>query len=64
LVAQRIVATIIHIACNIVQQQIATPQHIDLAVMQGFGYPTGPLALSDVLGATRILTVLRLSAPH
>ncbi|WP_422392550.1 3-hydroxyacyl-CoA dehydrogenase family protein [Mycetohabitans rhizoxinica] len=47
-----------------VQQQIATPQHIDLAVMLGFGYPTGPLALSDVLGATRILTVLRLSAPH
>lgn len=61
---QRIVATIINIACNIVRQQIATPQHIDLAVMLGLGYSTGPLALGDVLGATRILTILRLAAPH
>lgn len=58
-VAQRIVATIVNIACDIAQQQIATPEDIDRAVTLGLGYPTGPLALGDALGATRILEVLK-----
>ncbi|SAL37826.1 3-hydroxyacyl-CoA dehydrogenase [Caballeronia terrestris] len=58
-VAQRVVATIVNIGCDIAQQQIATPQDIDLAVTLGLGYPHGPLALGDTLGAKTILTILR-----
>jgi 3-hydroxybutyryl-CoA dehydrogenase len=58
-VAQRVVATIVNIGCDIAQKQIATPQDIDLAVTLGLGYPQGPLALGDALGAQTILTILR-----
>jgi 3-hydroxybutyryl-CoA dehydrogenase len=58
-VAQRVVATIVNIGCEIAQKQIATPEDIDLAVTLGLGYPRGPLALGDALGATTILTILR-----
>ncbi|HEY3600106.1 MAG TPA: 3-hydroxyacyl-CoA dehydrogenase family protein, partial [Paraburkholderia sp.] len=58
-VAQRVVATIVNIGCDIAQRQIASPQDIDLAVMLGLGYPRGPLALGDALGASSILTILR-----
>lgn len=57
-VAQRIVAMIVNIAADIAQQQIATPQDIDRAVTLGLGYPVGPLALGDTLGAARILEIL------
>jgi 3-hydroxybutyryl-CoA dehydrogenase len=58
-VAQRVVATIVNIGCEIAQRQIATPQDIDLAVTLGLGYPRGPLALGDALGANTILAILR-----
>ncbi|WP_233829145.1 3-hydroxyacyl-CoA dehydrogenase [Paraburkholderia sp. ZP32-5] len=58
-VAQRVVATIVNIGCDIAQKQIATPDDIDLAVTLGLGYPRGPLALGDALGAGTILTILR-----
>lgn len=58
-IAQRIVAHIVNIACDIAQQKIATPQDIDLAVTLGLGYPVGPLALGDKLGADRILEILK-----
>ncbi|MFD4838061.1 3-hydroxyacyl-CoA dehydrogenase [Achromobacter sp. NPDC058515] len=58
-IAQRIVATIVNIASDIAQQQIATPEDIDLAVTLGLGYPVGPLALGDKLGADRILEILK-----
>jgi len=58
-VAQRIVASIVNIACDIAQQGIATPEDIDLAVTLGLGYPAGPLTLGDELGSVRILEILR-----
>ncbi len=58
-IAQRIVAHIVNIACDIAQQKIATPEDIDLAVTLGLGYPVGPLALGDKLGADRILEILK-----
>jgi 3-hydroxybutyryl-CoA dehydrogenase len=58
-VAQRVVATIVNIGCDIAQRRIASPQDIDLAVTLGLGYPRGPLALGDALGAHTILTILR-----
>lgn len=59
-VGQRIVATIVNVACDIAQQTIATPADIDLAVSLGLGYPKGgPLAMGDSLGAAHILEILR-----
>jgi len=58
-VAQRVIAMIVNIGCDIAQQRIATPQDIDLAVTLGLGYPMGPLALGDALGAAQILLILR-----
>ncbi|WP_019937717.1 3-hydroxyacyl-CoA dehydrogenase [Bordetella sp. FB-8] len=57
-IAQRIVAYIVNIACDIAQQRIATPEDIDRAVTLGLGYPMGPLALGDALGAHRIMEIL------
>jgi 3-hydroxybutyryl-CoA dehydrogenase len=58
-VAQRVVAMIVNIACDIAQQSIATPGDIDRAVNLGLGYPQGPLTIGDVLGAENILEILR-----
>lgn len=58
LVAQRVVATIVNIACDIAQQRIAVPDDIDRAVTLGLGYPKGPLAWGDALGPQRVLAVL------
>lgn len=41
------------------QQKIATPEDIDRAVTLGLGYPAGPLAMGDKLGAATIVEVLR-----
>ncbi|WP_020676135.1 3-hydroxyacyl-CoA dehydrogenase [Geopsychrobacter electrodiphilus] len=57
-VAQRVVALIVNISCDIAQQQIASPGDIDLAVTLGLGYPQGPLSWGDTLGPLRILTIL------
>jgi 3-hydroxybutyryl-CoA dehydrogenase len=58
LVTQRVVATIVNIACDIAQQRIAAPADIDRAVVLGLGYPHGPLAWGDLLGADTVLTIL------
>ena len=57
-VAQRVVAHIVNVGCDIVQMGIATPEDLDRAVTLGLGYPRGPLAMGDALGAKRVLTVL------
>ena len=58
-VAQRIVAMIVSIGTEIAQQRIARPADIDLAVRAGLGYPLGPLAMGDEIGAGRILQILQ-----
>ena len=58
LIAQRIVASIVNIGCDIAQQRIAAPADIDRAVSLGLGYPQGPLTLGDSLGARNILAIL------
>ena len=57
-VNQRVVATIVNIACDIAQQRIASPSDIDKAVTLGLGSPSGPLTMGDAVGARRILAVL------
>ncbi|EGF31705.1 3-hydroxybutyryl-CoA dehydrogenase [Oxalobacteraceae bacterium IMCC9480] len=58
LVAQRVLAQIINIACDIAQQGIALPADIDRGVVLGLGYPQGPLAWGDQLGAATVLRIL------
>jgi len=58
-VAQRVVAHIVNVGCDIAQMRIATPQDLDRAVMLGLGYPKGPLAMGDALGPKRILAILQ-----
>ncbi len=59
-VGQRMVASIVNVACDIAQQTIATPEDIDLAVSLGLGYPrSGPLNMGDELGAAHLLEILR-----
>ena len=57
-VAQRVVAHIVNVGCDIVQMRIATPEDLDRAVTLGLGYPRGPLAMGDAVGPKRILAVL------
>ncbi|GGZ85436.1 3-hydroxyacyl-CoA dehydrogenase [Ignatzschineria indica] len=57
-VAQRVIASIVNLACDIAQQQIASVEDIDLAVKLGLGYPQGPLAWGDKIGPSKILRIL------
>ncbi len=57
-VAQRVLAHIINVGCDIMQMRICAPEDLDRAVMLGLGYPRGPLGFGDALGPQRILAVL------
>ncbi|MGW6456139.1 3-hydroxyacyl-CoA dehydrogenase [Streptomyces sp. NPDC055078] len=57
-IAQRIAAVIVNTACEIAQQGLASPADIDTAVTLGLGYPYGPLAWGDRIGATALLRTL------
>jgi 3-hydroxybutyryl-CoA dehydrogenase len=57
-VAQRVIATVVNIACDIAQQRIASPADIDAGATLGLGYPQGPLAWGDALGAATVLRIL------
>ena len=57
-IVQRVLATIVNIGCDIVQQGICTPEDLDCAVELGLGYPRGPLAWGDHLGPQRVLAIL------
>ena len=57
-VAQRVVAHIVNVGCDIAQMRIARPEDLDRAVVLGLSYPRGPLAMGDAVGPARILEVL------
>lgn len=57
-VAQRVVAHIVNVGCDMMQMRIATPEDLDRAVVLGLSYPRGPLAMGDAAGAAKILAVL------
>lgn len=57
-VAQRVMAMIVNLAGDIVQQGIASVEDLDEGVRRGLGYPKGPLAWGDSIGAQRLLTIL------
>ena len=57
-VAQRVVAHIVNVGCDIAQQRVASPGDLDRAVMLGLGYPKGPLGMGDAIGPAKVLAVL------
>lgn len=57
-VAQRVLAQIVNIGCDIAQQGIAAPKDIDIAVELGLGYPKGPLAAGDLIGPDKCALIL------
>ncbi|MFF2013626.1 3-hydroxyacyl-CoA dehydrogenase [Streptomyces sp. NPDC058195] len=58
-VAQRLLASIVSVAAGIAERSVAAPGDIDLAVTAGLGYPFGPLAWGDRIGAGRMLELHR-----
>ncbi|MCX5535626.1 3-hydroxyacyl-CoA dehydrogenase [Streptomyces sp. NBC_00006] len=58
-VAQRLLASVVSVAASIAERGLAAPADIDLAVTLGLGYPTGPLAWGDRVGAARMLDLQR-----
>jgi 3-hydroxybutyryl-CoA dehydrogenase len=58
LIAQRVLAHIVNVACAIAEQRIASPMDIDRAVKLGLGYPQGPLAWGDSIGASNLRRIL------
>lgn len=57
--AQRLLSSIVSVACSIAERGIAAPTDIDLGVTAGLGYPAGPLAWGDRVGADRVLALQR-----
>jgi 3-hydroxybutyryl-CoA dehydrogenase len=57
-IAQRVIAMICNIGCQIAQNGTATPQDIDKAVVLGLNYPQGPLSFGDTLGPRNVLRIL------
>ncbi|MFE7748507.1 3-hydroxyacyl-CoA dehydrogenase [Streptomyces sp. NPDC057428] len=58
-VAQRLLASVVSVATSIAERSLAAPADIDLAVTTGLGYPVGPLAWGDRVGAGRMLELQR-----
>ncbi|HWU06598.1 MAG TPA: 3-hydroxyacyl-CoA dehydrogenase [Streptomyces sp.] len=58
-VAQRLLASVVSVAASIAERSLATPADIDLAVTAGLGYPAGPLAWGDRIGAAHMLDLQR-----
>uniref|UniRef100_A0AAU1LZW8 3-hydroxyacyl-CoA dehydrogenase n=1 Tax=Streptomyces sp. NBC_00148 TaxID=2903626 RepID=A0AAU1LZW8_9ACTN len=58
-VAQRLLASVVSVAASIAERSLAVPADIDLAVTTGLGYPAGPLAWGDRIGAARMLELQR-----
>ncbi|MHC6225832.1 3-hydroxyacyl-CoA dehydrogenase [Pseudomonas sp. X10] len=58
-IAQRVLATIVNLGCEIAQRRIADPQTLDRAVQLALGYPHGPLSFGDHYGAELIAQILQ-----
>jgi 3-hydroxybutyryl-CoA dehydrogenase len=58
LVRARVVCAIINEAISAVQEGVATPEDIDLALKLGMNYPRGPLEWGDEIGLDTVLAVM------
>jgi 3-hydroxybutyryl-CoA dehydrogenase len=57
-VAQRMVAVLVNMACDMMQRGIASAEALDHCLAVSRGFPKGPLALGDTIGPARILRIL------
>ncbi len=57
-VAQRAVAAIINVGCNVAQRGVGVPGDIDKGAKLGLGYPFGPIEWGDRIGPKRVLFIL------
>jgi 3-hydroxybutyryl-CoA dehydrogenase len=57
-VAQRMLATIGNLGCEIAQIGVATPDDIETAMTLGLNYPQGPLGIVESLGAAKTMRIL------
>ncbi|MEZ5854347.1 MAG: 3-hydroxyacyl-CoA dehydrogenase family protein [Hyphomicrobiaceae bacterium] len=57
-VAQRAVAAIVNVGCNVAQRGVGSPGDIDKGAKLGLGYPYGPIEWGDRIGPKRICFIL------
>lgn len=58
-VAQRILAMVANLGCEMAQIGIAEPEQIDLAMRLGLNYPLGPLQRAEEMGLENLLLLLQ-----
>lgn len=58
-IAQRVLACIVNLGCDIAQRRIADPVTLDRAVQLALGYPHGPLSFGDQYGVVQIEQIMR-----
>jgi 3-hydroxybutyryl-CoA dehydrogenase len=57
-VAQRAVAALVNVGCNVAQRGVGVPSDIDKGAKLGLGYPYGPIEWGDRIGPKRVLYIL------
>ena len=57
-IAQRMLAQVANLGCEMAQIGIAGPEEIDLAMRLGLNYPLGPLQRAEELGLANLLALL------
>ncbi|MGO3146979.1 MAG: 3-hydroxyacyl-CoA dehydrogenase [Leucobacter sp.] len=57
-IAQRLLAAVVNLGCEIAQRGVAAPEEIDRAVRLGLRYPMGPLEWADDVGGETIVEIL------
>ncbi len=57
-VAQRAVAALINVGCNVAQRGVGVPADIDKGAKLGLGYPYGPIEWGERIGPKRVLFIL------
>lgn len=57
-IAQRLLAAVVNLGCEIAQRGVAAPEAIDRAVRLGLRYPMGPLEWADEVGSKTIVEIL------
>ncbi|MDX2157162.1 MAG: 3-hydroxyacyl-CoA dehydrogenase [Hyphomicrobiaceae bacterium] len=58
-VAQRAVAALINVGCNVAQRGVGVPADIDKGAKLGLGYPYGPIEWGDRIGPGRVLFIMQ-----
>ncbi|HSM38039.1 MAG TPA: 3-hydroxyacyl-CoA dehydrogenase family protein, partial [Candidatus Limnocylindrales bacterium] len=57
-IAARILATIVNEAASAVEEGVATPDAIDVAMRLGMNYPSGPLEWGERIGLSHVVHTL------